>query len=73
MEKQILSLKMKVTEMESEDVQLQKDFQAYLEEYNMARFKNLNLHCEVLKMQNQLVERKQVLDNKEEIVMLAYQ
>lgn len=24
-------------------------------------------------MQNQLIERKQVLDNKEEIVMLAYQ
>ena len=51
--------------MESEDVVLQKDFQAHLEEYNLARFKNLNLHCEVLKMQNQLVERKQVLDNKE--------
>jgi hypothetical protein len=24
-------------------------------------------------MQNQLIERKQVLENKEEIVMLAYQ
>lgn len=47
--------------MENEDETLQKEFQKHLEDYNLSRFQNLNLHCEVLKMQNQLIERKQVL------------
>ena len=41
--------------MENEDENLQKDFQKNLEDYNLSRFQNLNLHSEVLKMQNQLI------------------
>lgn len=72
-EQQIINLQNKISVLETEDEELQKSFQQHLESYNLSRFTNLNLHCEVLKMQNQLIERKQVLDNKEEIVMLAYQ
>lgn len=45
LERQILGLKMRVVEMEREDELMQKEFQAHLEEYNLARFSNLNLHC----------------------------
>ena len=64
LEKQINTLQKKVETMECNDQNLQKDFQRNLEDYNLSRFQNLNLHSEVLKMQNQVIERKQVLENK---------
>lgn len=58
---------------ENEDESLQKDFQRCLEEYNSNRFSNLSLHSEVLKMRTQLIERKEIMQNKQEIINVAFQ
>jgi hypothetical protein len=52
---------------------MQKKFERNLEKYNEYRYENLILHSELLKIQNQLYERKEILEKKDEIINMVYQ
>lgn len=58
--------------MKAEDEQLQQEFEDNLETYNNRREGNLVLHSELLKMQNQLLERQEILSKKDELISMAY-
>lgn len=73
LEAQLEELKKKVRYAQMDDENLQKEFQKCLELYNSNRFINLSLHSEVLKMRTQLLERKEIMENKQEVINAAFQ